>query len=276
MAAFEDGMLSPAPGSQAEHDFALALEGPAGRWPDDVNIQPRALAAKLVRQQADYCTALGHLVGEAEVFDPLGSLLRGAFEYGTRAIWVIDPRANVPGEPGKGHRVRSARTLLMELASTHHAGMALSGRVGVEEERASVKATWKVLRALAQRMFADVRLDGDPTKWSIEGVSYSSWTTIAQTWGLLEGTEVPGGSIYQLLALEGHPQGFTATRGLRAAPEGPTRTISLEDVTVRVQLAVGTFYSSFTLLANYHGYRSSILERWEHDIDAVLPGALRE
>jgi hypothetical protein len=91
IAAFEDGMLTERTGSQAQHDFALRLSGPAGPWADDVNIQPRALAAKLVREQVDFAVTLGITIGAGEVFRPMSSLVRSIVEYGTRATWVIDP-----------------------------------------------------------------------------------------------------------------------------------------------------------------------------------------
>jgi len=271
MAAFDDGMLNPAAGSQAEHDFALELKGPSGAWPADVNVQPRALAAKLVRQQADYCVALGALIAAGEVFDPMSSLVRGAFEYGIRVTWVIDPSANDPAHPEAGHRVRSARTLLMELVSTHHFREALSDRKDLEEGRARLRTMWQRLRRLAGEMFTDVVIDGDPSRWQLDGVRFQSWTTIAGTWADLEGSPVFGNRLYQLLAVEGHPQGFTATPGLRAGQHGPERALDMEDVVNRVQLAVGSFYSALTLLANYHGYTSSVIADWEVRIEAMLP-----
>lgn len=275
IAAFEDGMLTPAPGSQAEHDFALRLEGPAGPWPGDVNIQPRALAAKLVRQQADYCVALGALIVAGEVFDPMSSLVRSTFEYGIRTTWVIDPSVDDLEHPEAGHRARSARTLLMELVSIHHFRDALSDRDDVDERKEQLETMWHRLRSLTDAMFSDVVIAGGPAKWQLEGVGYQTWTTIAGTWAALEGSPDLGESLYQLLAVEDHPQGFTATRGLRGAPDGPERATDMQDVTNRVQLAVMSFYSALTLLANYHGYRSRIITKWEAQIEAVLPAAFR-
>jgi len=273
MAACDDGMLNPAAGSQAEHDFALELEGPSGAWPADANFQPRALATKLVRQQADYCVALGALIAAGEVFDPMSSIVRGAFEYGIRATWVIDPSANDSAHPEAGHRVRSARTLLMELVSTYHFREALRDRKDLEENRSRLKARWQGLHRRAGEMFTEVVIEDDPSRWQLEGVRFQSWTTIAGTWAALEGSPVLGNRLYQLLAVEGHPQGFTATRGLRAGQDGPERALDMEGVVNRIQLAVGTFYSALTLLANYHGYTSSVITDWEVRIVAMLPTA---
>jgi len=249
IAMFDDGMLTPNAGSQAAHDFALELRGPAGAWPADINIQPRALAAKLVRQQADYCVALGAQIAAGEVFDPMSSLVRSIFEYGIRTTWVIDPSANDPSNAKTGHRVRSARTLLMELVSIHHFREALSDRGDIIVRKDQLKRHWRKLRRLADDMFDNVLLADDPSKWQLCGEVYPSWTTLAKAWATLEGSPVPVNRLYQLLAVEDHPQGFAATRGLRAGPIGPERAVDMEDVINRVQLAVASYYSALTLLA---------------------------
>jgi hypothetical protein len=275
IAAFDDGMLDPREHSQTAHDFALRLSGPGGPWPEDVNIRPRALAAKLVRQQVDYCVSLGVTVGAGEVFDPMSSLVRGIVEYGTRAFWVIDPSVNDAADTEAGHRIRSARTMLTELVSVHHYREALSDREDVDEARARLKQSWRRLRDLARAMFANVAIDGDPGRWSLEDVAYQSWTAIASTWAALEGSGVHGGRLYQLLAVESHPQGFMATRGLRPSEDGPVRAVTMDDVETRVQLGVVATYSALTLLANYHDYSSPIIADWEARIEATLPGAFR-
>jgi hypothetical protein len=143
IAMFDDGLVVPAAGSPAEFDLAMLLSGPGGGWPEGAVAMPRDLAAKLVRQQADYCVAMAELVASGEVFDPLNSLLRSVVEYGARATWLLDPEVEdddkkdvdpevedddkkdvdpeVEGEDKKdvalGHRRRCARQLLMELVS---------------------------------------------------------------------------------------------------------------------------------------------------------------
>jgi hypothetical protein len=276
LAAFEDGVLEPRDGSQVAHDFALELAGPAGPWPGDINIQPRTLAAKLVRQQVDFCACLGISIGAGEVFDPISSLVRGAVEYATRAVWVIDPSANDPHDTTAGHRTRSARTLLVELVSAEEFINAFKGRDDVADELARIKAARLRLRELARAMFDHVDLSSDSrSNWSVGGQRYSSWSAIAKAWAEMESAPVHGGKLYGLLTVESHPQGFIATRGLRPTDTGPARAVAMDDIERRVQLALVASYSSLMLLANYHGYSSSILKDWETRTQTALPGVFR-
>jgi hypothetical protein len=166
--------------------------------------------------------------------------------------------------------------MLTELVSVHHLREALKDRDDVDEDvRRRLKQAWRHLMNLARAMFNDVVIDGDPGRWSIEGIGYQSWTTIAETWTALEGGGVHGGAIYQLLAVESHPQGFFATRGLRVGEGGAEFAVTMDDVVRRAQLAIVSTYSGVTLLANYHQYTSSIITDWENAIEAVLPGAFR-
>src|SRR5664279_3110557 len=110
-AMFRNGLTAVQKPSQASFDFASTQSGPAGPWPADFVQAPRDLAVKLVRQQADFCAALGALVEAGEVFDPFSTVLRTSFEYATRALWVLDPTVE--------HRVRCIRATLMAVSYTH-------------------------------------------------------------------------------------------------------------------------------------------------------------
>lgn len=126
-----------------------------------------------------------------------------------------------------------------------------------------------------EELFHDVnRDDGDPLKWTIEGVGYASWTEAAETWSKIENTGVSGRAIYNQLAVLAHPQGYSATVGLRPDPADASGTIRLVDL-IRVEKAaritVQSFYSALTMLTSYHGLRSKIVSRWESEIQAVFP-----
>ena len=75
---FEDGLLEPQPDSVAAYFLAATEVGPEGPWPTEAASQPPTLAAKLARQQSDYLSAIGTLLLANEVFDPIGTLLRGS------------------------------------------------------------------------------------------------------------------------------------------------------------------------------------------------------
>ena len=105
---FEDGLITPRADSAAAH-FAGSTEAGPAPWPAEAASQPRTLAAKLVWQQSDYLVAIGTLLLADEVFDPIMTLLRGAFEYGARAAWLLEPTVS--------HRVRCTRAVLTEVVS---------------------------------------------------------------------------------------------------------------------------------------------------------------
>ena len=265
LAVFLDGLTEPVSGSRAEYDFGSTESGSSEPWPPGVVQRPRALALKLLRQQADYCVALGTLIGAGEVFDPVSTSLRTLMEYGTRVVWVLDPSIE--------HRERCARAFLMELVSLHHLRAAMSG-LATDAARNTGRQQWRRLKATARGLFDPVEIADDPASWRIEGVRYDQWTRIAERWAQLEGSGIDGGSLYQLLAVDGHPQGFVATRGLETGPTGVERVLNMQDLINRIQLAIACLYSALTLVANYHGYRSSIVTEWEEQIDRLLPGAL--
>lgn len=137
---FEDGLITPQPASAAEYDLASAESGPGGDWPREALDQPRILAAKLLRQQSDYVAAIGTLFLADEVLDPVMTLLRGAFEYGARAAWLMDPTV--------GHRVRCARAVLTEVVSLEMSRRSASRMPATPARtaaRTEGKARWKQL-----------------------------------------------------------------------------------------------------------------------------------
>lgn len=245
---------------------------PISHDPDSPNLgslRTRREDSKLLRQQADYCVALGSLVKDTELFEPTLTLVRTSLEYTVRAFWVLDPSVR--------HRQRCARAALMELVSLHHSRDAVSDLDDGPQRRAArqaAKGQWKRFVEVFSGLFWELYRDGDPARWSIEGSTYDSWTQIADDWSKMENTGVPGGALYKLLAVRAHPQGYVATPGLEfdvSSGDGSARTLAMEQVEWTVQLALASFYSALTTIASYHGFRSTKTDAWEKRIEATLP-----
>jgi hypothetical protein len=267
LAAWAEGLADTREGSPAHADFHRAEQGPSGPWPDWLAPQTRTMAVTLVRQQTDFCVSIGVLIEEGELFEPIYSLTRSAFEFGLRAYWLLDPDATL--------RQRCARGRLMELVSVHHLRDATRGRPDAAERRddiAAVKAGWKRLKASVASMFAGVELADDPSKWSVEGVRYESWTEVAERWLTRAGSTMSGGGIYKHLSVRAHPQGFNATPGFGVGADGATtRSTSIAEVSTLACIAALTFYLSLTLVANYHGLDSSAVKRLEGELASQFP-----
>lgn len=74
-----------------------------------------------------------------------------------------------------------------------------------------------------------------------------------------------------------HPQGFTATFGLRFDEAGNgVRIVDLARAQTPTRFALVAFYSSVCLLANHTGHRPQVLTDWENEIERVLPGIFAE
>lgn len=165
---------------------------------------------------------------------------------------------------------------MLELVSLYHARDAASDmRADAEltKHRAEAKAAYKRLKKTAEARFADVVLADDPAKWSIGGHRYLSWTEVTESWSAAHDTGVSGSGLYKLLSVLGHPQGYSATFGLQFDADGTgIRVISISRVEKLVRLAIASFYSALTLLANYTGHRPKELVEWEDRIEKALPG----
>ena len=109
LAAWDEGLADVRPGSQAHVEFGTAETGRNGPWPEWLVPQTRTMAVTLVRQQADLCVSVGILMEAGEIFEPIYSLARSAFEFGMRAFWLLEPETPL--------RQRCARGRLMELTS---------------------------------------------------------------------------------------------------------------------------------------------------------------
>jgi len=274
MTMFEHGFHEPSADRPSESwaDFQMLLTGPKGLWPNDFNKQPRSAAVKLLHQQADYCYAMGVLVAVPEVRDPIATLLRSVVEYGCRGFWILDPAAD--------HRTRCIRTYLLELVSILHAGSAYK-LVPAGPDRAAAKANGKARFRAAKARAAELfwpngtNLADDPTKWTIEGHGYASWTTITEAWAAAHELGLDGAALYELLAVGAHPQGFSATAGLIFDSDGKgIRVFTVDHVEKQVRLAIASFYYALVLVANYHGQRQPPLASWEDEMLRILPGAV--
>ncbi|MER6589661.1 hypothetical protein [Micromonospora chalcea] len=275
LALFEQGLHEPSTTqpSEAWADFRTLLAGPAGLWPADFVRQPRSTAVKLLHQQADYCSAMGVLVSVPEVRDPVAGLLRSVVEYGSRGFWLLDPEAGI--------RVRCIRAYLTELVSLYHSlqayKMAPEGHARTAA-KADGKARFKAAKASVAQLFQTegTSLADDPGKWTIEGHRYAGWTEITRAWAKACAPGLDGAALYELLAVGAHPQGFSATAGLTFDADGQgTRVFTVKQVEKQVRLAIGSFYSALTVVANYHGqHQQQLLVDWEDELLRVLPGVL--
>ncbi|WP_051367229.1 hypothetical protein [Hamadaea tsunoensis] len=166
--------------------------------------------------------------------------------------------------------------MLFELVSMHYAREAakdMPANPELTQQKAEAKAALRQMKMETAARFSDVILTDDPSRWSIEGHGYPSWTAITASWAQAHDTGVNGGALYNLMSVLGHPQGFAATFGLRFDREG-VRIITMEGVDKLVRLAIASFYSALALLASYTGHRPKVLTEWEEEIDRVLPGLL--
>lgn len=266
LSMFGLGFQEPSAGSHAHGDELLLLQGADGNlWPKDILRQPRAIAVKLLRQQADYCVALGQLIGEGEAWDPASTLARSIVEYAARIYWVLEPTAE--------HRSRCTRAELMELVSLHHARDAAKDMPADDDlnaHRELAAAGFKQMKNAIKQRYTNVEMAREP--WTIEGQAYPSWTDATKAWSAAHGTGFDGGALYKLLAVLAHPQGFSATFGLTFDADGTgTRSIELARVEILVQLAMAAFYSGLRLVANYTGHEPPVLLEWEAQIERVLP-----
>ncbi|MEV0732320.1 hypothetical protein [Polymorphospora sp. NPDC050346] len=257
--------------SRAHRDIHQVEQGPGGPWPGWLVPQTRNMAVKLVRQQADFCVSMGVLVEQGEFFEPIYSLARSAFEFGLRAYWLLDVDADL--------RQRCARGRLMELVSVHHLRDAARDRPDVAERRAeldAMKRGWKNLKGSVSSMFADVVIDGDPSRWSIEGARYESWTDVAERWLARGRVAMSGGGLYKHLSVRTHPQGFNATQGFGVSAEGVmTRSTNATEVSRLACVVLLTFYLSLTLVASYHGLASQAVKQMEGEIANQFPGVFK-
>lgn len=271
LAMWHEGLIDDREGSRAHAEFRSSEHGPSGAWPEWLVPQTRAMAVTLVRQQADFCVSTGVLIDAGELFEPIYSLVRSAFEFGLRAFWLLEPDATL--------RQRCARGRLMELVSLNHVRDASRGRPDAAErrvDRVAAKRNWKVLTAQVESMFEDVQLRDDPKEWWIEGTRYESWTAVAERWLSAGGVAMSGGALYKLLSVRAHPQGLLSTPGFGVGADNQTtRSTSLTELSRLASISAMTFYLSLTLLTGYHGLVSDAVKRLENDLTSKFPTIFR-
>jgi hypothetical protein len=194
---------------------------------------------------------------------PANTLLRSIIEYAARAFWILNPQVD--------HVARCARAHLFELISLHHARDAapnVPGDTELQAQRTAAKAQFKLLKEVAAQRFPEVDCTGDVTRWTIASQAYPSWTDAVADWAEAYGTGVDGAHLYKLISVLGHPQGYSATFGLRFDVDGtstqPTDIARVEKLTV---VAINGFYATLTLMANYTGHRPQALVDWEDGIE---------
>jgi len=268
LAAWDEGLADVRPGSQAHAEFGTAETGPNGPWPELLAPQTRTMAVTLVRQQADLCVSVGILMEAGEIFEPIYSLARSAFEFGMRAFWLLEPETPL--------RQRCARGRLMELTSLHHLKDAARYRpdqVAADGDIASLKTSWRVLKKSVQGIFDDVDL-AEGGSWSVGGVRYESWTEVAGRWLERSGASVDGRWLYKHLSVRAHPQGLIATPGLGVGAEGQTiRSVSVDEIGRLAFVLLVPFWLSLSTITSYHGLASGAVAALEAELREHFPSA---
>ncbi|BCB83514.1 hypothetical protein [Phytohabitans suffuscus] len=217
--------ITPRDGSQAAKDFTTDLfcevtkPGEIAKpWPREALQSPRGLAVNLTHQAAIHLDALGLLYQTDRFEDVPGTVARAAFEYISRAIWVLDPNVT--------HRVRCARQQLVDLASFDELWKARKVSIpasDLENERKKKDLNRAAAIAVLTERFA-TSIDPKNGKLvtprdakgrvTLAGETYLGFTDLAEHFGNAVGSSVNGRELYDALAVLAHPQGNTAFNGL--------------------------------------------------------------
>lgn len=270
-AAYDEGLLNARDGSPAHMDFQQAEHGPTGKpWPDYFAAGPRDSAITLIRAQADFSSSVGILLEAGQVFEPVYSLARSALEFGARSFWLLDPGASL--------RQRCARHILMELVSIHYVHLAARSRPDLEERRSdtvTTKAQAKTFKRSLPELFNDVQLADDPGKWSIEGIAYEGWTSVAERC-LGQAPGAPSGRwIYDHLSMRAHPQGLIVTPGFEDGKNAGNRSRSTDgaELSRLGGITVFLFYQALRRAAEYHGLESAAIAELGASMAIAFPRA---
>ena len=250
----------PAPGSQAEADFAERL------FPDEFNEtllhQPRSTASLYLRVGSDHLAGLGALFRQREIFMAPGALARAALEHAVRAVLLLDN--------GVMARQRSARAVLDDLVSANFSKIAVSHLGGKgTPSYATTNTRFDEMRSIAERCFNDVHLADDPFKWSVEGERYLRITDAVQAWGKSRNDGIPGEGIYDALSLYPHPQTFAAREEVVLDAEtGDLRMETHLDMLKKVASAsLAAWLDAMMVFITYH--------RWDvSEMDAFMDAAV--
>jgi hypothetical protein len=249
-------------------DFRMLMMGPGGMWLLDLNTLPRDIAVKLTHQQADYCFALGLIIGAAGTRDPAATLVRSTVEYTARTLWLVNPADD--------HRAHCCRAFLLELVSLQRSINAAQGMPNLASEVATHQGQLDDLKADAASRFNRVHTPSKVDGWMIEEQRLPSLTGTVNAWADAHESDVDGVSLYRTLSASSHPQGFSATAGLAIDEDGAgVRVPSLKVAENHAQTALAAFYSSLALVANYNAQRTAELAEWEEQLARIMPASFR-
>lgn len=254
---------TPLPGSKAEED--LAFTGLQGDHVTEVVNRPRSLAVLYSRVGSDHLAGMAALLRAREVWYPFGALARAAVENGARTVRVLDPRTDVRG--------RCARAWLEELASAHfyHEAVAhLTDKKGEGYDLARERR--RLVKEIASTTFADVQLQDDPFKWSLDSHRYLRITDVVDEWTGWRDDDLPGRGVYDALSLYPHPQGFAAREEVEFSKMEPSESRIVSDIAHVARMAsaaFATWYDGFTLTISYHGFDETELDALAADADAL-------
>jgi hypothetical protein len=178
-----------------------------------------------------------------------GALARAALEHGVRAFLGLDPRLHV--------RQRCAQAMLDDLVSANFSKVAV-GHLWAKgtAAHATTKERLEKFRVVAETCFADVILNDDPFKWSIEGRPYLRITAAVDEWGKWRADPIPGEGIYDALSLYPHPQTLAAREEIAIDEETGNLQMETDVGTLKriTSAALAAWADGMMLLVTYHGW----------------------
>ncbi|WP_155373737.1 hypothetical protein [Catellatospora vulcania] len=277
--------IEPRPGSQAAKDFSKALSRKVQRsgetvapWSQGSLKGPRELAVNLMHQAAIHLDALGLLFVADRFEDVPGTVARSAFEYISRAVWILDPAVD--------HRVRCARQQLTDLASFDQWRKARKMSIPAADRAADSKQLSKIRKsgiAKLTEMFATGVDDKDKLVLPLDEKSdlpiladqtYLMFTDLAGHFGKTAGWAIDGREVYDALSLGAHPQGHPGFTGTLVDQGDGTsrRQINYSHLERLAEIAASAYYDGVSCVLSYHGnVDNPALKSWGESLDVLFP-----
>lgn len=133
----------------------------------------------------------------------------------------------------------------------------------------------KTFKSSLPELFSDVRLADDTGKWSIEGIAYEGWTSVAERW-LEQAPDAPSGRwIYDHLPMRAHPQGLIATPGFEDGKNvgNRSRSTSGAELSRLGEITAYLFHQALRRAAEFHGLESAAVAQLGANMGIAFPRA---
>lgn len=210
-----------------------------------------------------HLSALGALCSAREVVFGPAPLVRAAFEYSSRVIWLLAEKLT-PEQ-------RLARALLEQLLSAEEA-CKIAARLttkGSESHRLA-KAALADQRAEIIKCFSDSEVSGGRRDWKVAGEELASPTTAVEYYGTRWGDPREWMGIYDLLSGHTHP-GLAVFEMFDTDEEGmPVSGTDRETLDKLLRMAIVPYYQSMRHLQAYAAWPSGPIDEWELQINRVF------